>query len=377
MKKLTRRNFLISASVATLAAAASPSLFASAGRQRVFVGCKAPDGILAFDWDPVTAELIPAGVAAKLGNVEWIAFSADHQYLFSAVAADGFNGKPTGEVASYRVVNGALQPLSAQNSAGAGTCHVALDRTGRVLLAADYGGGAAASFLVTEGKLSPAVWNEIYIGYGPNKDRQEKAHAHFASFSPDNRFAYINDLGVDCIHIYRLNSETAMLTPAGTYHARPGAGPRTLRFHPNGHTAYSVNELDSTLEVLEWKKADGSLSLVTRLDMLPKGYQGPSRACDTLISRDGKFVYFANRDDNFLYSFRVDFATGKLTPTGSSSCGGKTPRSMTLDPTERWMLVANQDSNLISVFARNPQTGALAEEGKSYPVVVPMCILFV
>ena len=128
--------------------------------------------------------------------------------------------------------------------------------------------------------------------------------------------------------------------------------------------------------MLEWNKADGSLSLVTRLDMLPKGYQGPSRACDTLISRDGKSVYFANRDDNFLYSFRADFATGKLTPIGNSSCGGKTPRSMTLDPTERWMLVANQDSNLISVFARDPNTGALAKEGKSCPAVVPMCIMF-
>jgi 6-phosphogluconolactonase len=245
-----------------------------------------------------------------------------------------------------------------------------------VLLSADYFGSSAASFLVTEGKLSPAVWSEHYIGHGPNTSRQQSAHAHFASYSSDNRFAYINDLGMDCIHIYTLNSETAMLTPAGTYRARPGAGPRTLRFHPNGHTVYSVNELDSTLEVLEWNKADGSLIFISRLDMLPEGYQGPSRACDTLITRNGKFVYFANRDDNFLYSFRAEFATGKLTRIGSTPCGGKTPRSMTLDPTERWMLVANQDSNLISVFARNPRTGALATEGKSSPATVPMSIVF-
>jgi len=376
MKKLNRRNFLIAASAATLAAAASPSLFASPRRQRVFVGCKAPEGILAFDWAPATAELIPAGVEAKLNNVEWITFSADHQYLFAAAAVDGFNGKPTGEVASYRVVNGELQPLSAQNSAGAGTCHVALDRTGRVLLAADYGGGTAASFLVTEGKLSSAVWNEIYIGYGPNKDRQEKAHAHFASFSPDNRFAYINDLGKDCIHIYKLNSETAMLTPAGTYHARPVAGPRTLRFHPNGHTAYSVNELDSTVDVLEWNPTNGGLTLVTRIDLLPAGYTGDTHACDTVISKDGKFVYFANRGNNSIYLFHADAKTGSLTAGGRFDCGGKTPRNFVLDPTERWMLVANQDSNQISVFARNPKTGALTEEGKSYTAATPMCILF-
>jgi 6-phosphogluconolactonase len=95
-----------------------------------------------------------------------------------------------------------------------------------------------------------------------------------------------------------------------------------------------------------------------------------------VITRDGKFVYFVNRDSNFLYSFRAEFASGKLTPIGRTPCGGKTPRNFILDPTERWMLVANQDSNLISVFARNPETGALAENGKSFAAATPMCILF-
>jgi 6-phosphogluconolactonase len=376
MEKRTRRDFLIAASAATLAAAASPLLLASSGRQRVFVGTKTPDGILAYNWDSVSGELTPDGVAAKLENPIWITLSPDRQYLFAALEVDSFNGKPTGGVASFRVVGGGLQPHSAQNSAGVGTCHVALDRTGHMLLAADYFGGTAASFRVTEGKLSPAVWNEIYIGHGPNKDRQEKAHAHFASFSLDNRFAYMNDLGKDCIHIYTLNSETAMLTPAETYHARPGAGPRTLHFHPNGHTAYSINELDSTVDVLEWSPVDGGLTLVTRIELLPADYHGPTAACDTVISKDGNFVYFANRGNNSIYLFHADAKTGSLTPGGHFDCGGKTPRSMTLDPTERWMLVANQDSNLISVFARDPKTGALAEEGKSYPATVPMCILF-
>jgi len=376
MNKLTRRNFLISASAVTLAATASPSLFAAPGRQRVFVGTKTPDGILAYNWDAGSGELTPDGVAAKLENPIWITLSPDRKYLFAASEVDSFNGRPTGEVASFRVAGGELEQISAQNSAGIGTCHVALDRTGRVLLAADYLGGSAASFQVAEGKLSPVVWSEHYTGHGPNKERQQSAHAHFASYSPDNRFAYMNDLGEDCIHIYRLNTETAMLTPAGLHHARPGAGPRTLRFHPNGHTAYSINELDSTVDVLEWNKADGSLSLVTRIELLSADYHGPMAACDTVISRDGKFVYFANRGNNSIYLFHADEKTGSLAAGGRFNCGGKTPRNFVLDPTERWMLVANQDSNLISVFARNPITGALAEEGKSYPAVVPMCILF-
>jgi 6-phosphogluconolactonase len=379
MKKTSRREFLMTASAAAVATAAFSSSAASP-KQRVFIGSGTPDGILAYDWDPVGGELTPIGVAAKLPSVAWITastFSPGRSFLFAASELNSFNGKPTGAVASFRIENGELHLLSEQSSASVGTCYVAVDHTGHVLISADYGGGSASSFLIdNSGALSPIVWTEHYTVRGPNADRQQSAHAHFASFSPDNRYAYINDLGGDLIHIYKLNAAAAELKPAGTYHSRAGAGPRTLHFHSNGHTAYSVNELDSTVDVLEWKKADGSLTLVTRIDLLPEGYHGLTRACDTVISKGGRFVYFANRDNDFLYSFRADARTGALTPIGRSSCGGKTPRNFVLDPTEHWMLVANQDSNLISVFARNPETGVLAQEGKSFAAATPMRILF-
>jgi 6-phosphogluconolactonase len=377
MGNQTRRKFLKSSSAVAVASAVSPALSAPQ-LQRIFVGSGSQNGILAYDWNPSTGELIAAGVAAQVSTVDWLTYSPGHWYLFAACEVDSFNGKPTGEVASYKVSKGELHPLSAQNSAAKGTCHVALDRTGRVLLSADYGGGAAASFLVTEGKLSPAIWTEHYTVHGPNADRQEAAHAHFCSFSPDNRFAYVNDLGGDMIHIYKLDATTAKLTQAGAYHAKPGAGPRTLHFHPNGHTAYGMNELTSTVDVLEWHKADGSLTRVTSVDLLPADSHGTvvSTGCDTVITRDGRFVYFANRGDDFLYSFKADPKTGALTPMKRSNCGGKTPRNFALDPTERWMLVANQNSNSISVFGRNPQTGELANEGKNFDAPTPMRILF-
>jgi 6-phosphogluconolactonase len=381
MAHLSRRAFLATAStVAATSLAAPRSSWARVAsvqaRRRVLIGSSAPDGILAYDWDPATAELTAVGVAAKVPKVAWLAFSHGHDYVYSASELDTFQGKPTGEVASFRLVKGELQPLSGRNSAGVGTCHVAVDQTGRMLIAADYVGGSAASFRIADGQLSEPVWTEHYTYHGPNADRQKTAHAHFASFSPDNRFAYINDLGGDCIHIYRPDPATAAMKPAGTYHGAPGSGARTLHFHPNGRTAYCMNELVSTVDVLAWHKADGSLTLVTRINLLPDGYQGATRGCDTVITRDGRFVYFANRDDDFLYTFSADAKTGALTPIARSSCGGKTPRNFVLDPTERWMLVANQDSNLLSIFARDPETGKLADEGKSVAAEAPMRILF-
>ncbi|MGD0734445.1 MAG: lactonase family protein [Terracidiphilus sp.] len=379
MKTLSRREFLVAASAATVATVAVPTFAAgpaAKGRQRVFIGSGTADGILAFDWDSETGELTPDGVAARIPTIDWITYSPGREFIYAASEVDSFNEKPTGAVASFSVPHGKLAPLSAQNSASKGTCHVALDHTGRVLLAADYGGGSASSYLVTDGKLSPVVWSEHYTAHGPNTERQEAAHAHFASFSPDNRFAYFNDLGGDCIHIYRLNTETAVLTPAGTYHSAPGAGPRTLHFHPNGHTAYSMNELDSTVDVLEWHKTDGNLSVMTTIHLLPAGYTGDTHGCDTVISKDGRFVYFANRGNNSIYMFHADWNTGALTLGGRYDCGGKTPRNFTLDPTERWMLVANQVSSNLSVFARNAETGELSKDGKSVAAATPMCILF-
>jgi 6-phosphogluconolactonase len=381
MTETTRRDFLMLASTATLGAFAMPDALRAAQpvspkRRRVFIASHTPDGILAFDWDPATATLTQVRVAAKVPNVAWLALSGS--FVYSASELDMFEGKPTGEVASFRLAEGELQALSARNSASTGTCHVAVDATGRMLVAADYTGASAASFRIEEGKLSEAVWTEHYTEHGPNPDRQKTAHAHFASFSPDNRFAYINDLGGDRIHIYKADPVTARMTAAGTYHGAPGSGARTLHFHPNGRTAYCMNELVSTVDVLDWHKPDGSLTLVNTINLLPPDSTGTSTGCDTVISRNGWFVYFANRGDNFLYAFKAEFATGKLTPMKRSNCGGKTPRNFTLDPTERWMLVANQDSNVVSVFARDPATGVLSDEVKSSVAVqAPMRILFV
>jgi 6-phosphogluconolactonase len=384
MKELTRRDFVRTSTAATIATwTAARAGFAAIpnGRQRVFIGSHGDNGILKYDWNPESGELTAAGVGAKIPKVAWLTALAigENMYaLFAASELDTFNGRPTGEVSSFVFRNDELRPVSARNSAGTGTCHVASDHTGRMLLAADYTGASAASFRIGRGGvLSEAVWTEHYTEHGPNPDRQATAHAHFASFSRDNRFAYINDLGGDSIHIYEANVNTAEMTPAGIYRAAPGSGPRTLHFHPNGKTAYSMNELVSTVDVLHWHIDDGSLTFVGRIELLPAGSTGTSTGCDTVITRDGRFVYFANRGDNFLYAIKADPETGKLTPMKRSNCGGKTPRNFTLDPTERWMLVANQDSNRISIFKRDPVTGELADEGTSVEAETPMRILFV
>ena len=390
---ITRRSLIKSAAVVSSALAA-PNLFATApekpGPKHLLVGSGTPDGILYFGWNPLSGQIVPEhSVAAKFSHSTWLHLSPD-RYLYVASELDQFQGQPTGAVGSFKVngigiQNITLAPLSLVASHGAGTCHLTMDRTGKVVICANYSGGSAASFLPKDGVLGEAVWSEHYKGSGPVADRQEAAHAHFVSLSPDNRFVYINDLGSDKIHIYKLNSDTGVLTPAGAYNAKPGDGPRTLHFHKSGKVAYCVNELPSTVTVLAWSAADGSLTPIQSVPLLAEGTaikhgDITNTGCDAVLSSDGRFAYFANRGDDFLMSFHIDPATGKLTPFANNprtSCGGKTPRNFCLDPTERWMLVANQNSSNLSVFARDPKTGQLSNEGKNYPAATPMCIVFV
>jgi 6-phosphogluconolactonase len=384
---ISRRSFLLRTAAVSLSVAArgfgetAPKL----DSKRILVGSGTPDGILAFGWDAATGTLTPQGIAAGISHSTWLGLSPDRRNLYVACELDEFQGKPTGAVASYGLADGKLTALSVVPAMGKGTCHLTTDHTGHVVICANYAGGSAASFVATGGKLGDAAWSEQYEGRGPVSDRQKAAHAHFASLSPDNRFVYINDLGSDKIHIYRLNAGAGKLTPAGTFHAQAGCGPRTLHFHPAGKVAYCVNELNSTVTVLAWKANDGSLSPIQTVKLLPDGTQSKhgdvtNTGCDAVLTGDGHFAYFANRGDDFLMGFHIDPATGKLSAFSGNprtSCGGKVPRNFTLDPTERWMLVANQESSNLSVFARDPKTGVLANEGKNYAAATPMCIVFI
>lgn len=383
----TRRKFLAGLA---LAPAAVRTLWAKASEESLlFVGTgttTGSKGIYAYRFDPVHGALQPIGLAAEATSPSFLALSPDGKTLFAVNEIDSYQGQKTGAVSSYTLdrATGRLTLINTVASGGAGPCHVNTDQTGRVLLVANYGGGSASSFQVAaDGRLSEAISNFHFesngAAPGQDKARQSSSHVHHATTSPDNRTAYFNDLGLDCIHIFLLDPETAKLTwaPMAQWKAAPGSGPRVLRFDPSGKWAYCVNELSSTIDLLNWDPATGGLTLVEKTELLPKDFHGVSRAAEIVFAKDGRFAYGANRDDDFLATFNADPSSGKLSSIRRSPCGGKTPRHIALDPTEKWILVANQDSDLIAVFGRNEKSGRLAVKGSTAPIQSPQCLVFV
>lgn len=338
-------------------------------------------GIYAFQWEPANGELKELGLAAETNNPTFLALSPDGKRLYAANEINEYEGAKSGSVSGFTIDRTAakLTHLNTVSSAGPGPCHVSLDASGHDLFCANYSGGSAASFHIDQaGKLSEAVSQFHYEGHGPVADRQEAAHAHRATVTPDNHYVLINDLGLDCIHIYSLDAATAKLTPGDPkqWTAKPGSGPRALRFHPNGKWAYCLNELSSTIDALAWDSKSGTLTSFQHVETLPKNYHGESAASEIVIDRNGRFAYAAVRFWDRIVAFSIDPSTGKLSQIGATSCGGKVPRHMTLDPTERWLLVANQNSDNIAVIQRDAKIGKLAETGNSFPLVKPQCLVF-
>jgi 6-phosphogluconolactonase len=383
LNRITRRDFVFgSTALAALGRSAASAQGASPG-ELLLVGTQtagSSKGIYAYSFNGTTGELKPLGLAAEAKNPTFLALAPNHQTVLVANELDTYEGQSSGAVSTYSLdrAHARLSKINETASGGGGTCHVAFDHTGRAAFAANYGGGSAASFAVGEdGRLSTAVSFLQYSGHGPDTVRQKGPHAHRVTVSPDNRFLLVNDLGLDSIHIYRLNSATAELiqNEPAVWRSLPGTGPRALQFHPNGKFAYCVTEMASGVLVLRWDSAYGALETVREVGMRPPDFQGLTGGDDIVIDREARFAYAADRFDDIIVTLAISPDGGKLTVLNRTPCEGKVPRHLALDPSGRWLLVANQVSDNIAVFRRNVHTGQLAGSS-SFALSKPQCLVF-
>ncbi len=393
MEKLNRRKFVQTAAIAPAAAQMWWSKAGEESKRRLLYvgtqtetdpttpGVQKSQGIYAYHWVPERGELQAAGLAAASDNPTFLALDPSAKYLYAANELDHFEGQNSGAVSAFAVDRAAarLKPINQVAALGAGTCHVAVDDLGRSAFCANYVGGSATSFYLNpNGQISDAVSHFQYQGHGPNAERQDRPHAHRVTVTPGDKFLLVNDLGLDCIHIYHLNNINGHMTPSNPpqWSADPGSGPRALRFHPNGRFAYCVCEMASKVDVLHWDGVKGALHTVQSISLIPEDYHGENTGDDIVIDRRGRFAYAADRFYDHISSFSIDEKDGKLTLLARTPCGGKTPRHLALDPTERWLLVANQDSDNIAVFSIDEATGKVGEQAKNFALARPQCLVF-
>lgn len=335
-------------------------------------------GIYAVRLDRATGALSAPELAAEATDPAWIAFSPDKKFLYavhvSPQQAIGFKVDPAS--AKLTPLLDAGDPASAAR--GGRSSHLAVDATGRVLLAANYGEGFVSAIPIRADGTLGAPNNIKHEGKGPHPKRQEKPHAHSVTLSPDNRFVIVADLGVDKIFSYALDPAAAKLTPAATpfVATEPGAGPRHFKFGKDGRHAYAINELNSTMTAYDYDAARGALTTKQTLPTLPPDFKNPSTTAEVRVHPNGKFLYGSNRGHDSIAVFAIAPENGRLTPVEIVPSGGKTPRNFALSPDGKWLVCGHQDTPIVTVFRVDADTGRLTRTDHSAEVPSCVCVEF-
>ncbi|MGB6386614.1 MAG: lactonase family protein [Terriglobales bacterium] len=356
----------------------------------LFVGTyteKESKGIYSYRFDAASAELAPLGVAAETTNPSFLAIDPTGKFLYAVNEVQNYKGASSGAVSAFAIdrqkntiPTGKLSLLNEVPSRGADPCYIAFDKTGKFALVANYTGGSVAVFPVKpNGDVGEPSAFVQHTGSSINKERQAGPHAHWIETTPDNRFAIAVDLGLDEVLVYRFDASKGSLTPNDPPYASldPGAGPRHLAFHPNGHFAYVINELTSTVTAFTYDPSRGTLQKLNTVSTLPKGFTGANDGAEIHVHPSGKFLYASNRGHDSIALFSIDSHTGTLTLVDHFPTQGKTPRDFDIDPTGKFLFVANQDTNNIVVFRIDPDNGRLTSTGQILQVPSPVCLKFV
>lgn len=340
-------------------------------------------GIYVMKFDAGKGTLSEPQVAGEVQNPSFVHIHPNGQSLYAAGELGNFQGKKGGAVSAFAIdpASGALKLLNQQSAGGGGSCFVSVDPAGKVAMVANYGGGSVSSMPIkADGSLGdPAAFHQ-HTGSGADPARQKGPHAHCIVPSPDGKYAYACDLGLDKVLIYKIDTDKggiAVNEPAfATVPA--GAGPRHLAFHPTLPFVYVINEMALTMTAFKYDAGNGSLTTIETVSTLPQGVEKDKKfsCAEVQVHPSGKFVYGSNRGHDSITVFSVDQATGKLAFASNTPSGGKTPRNFRIDPTGQYLFTANQGSDNIVVYKIDPATGALTATGATASVGSPVCIKF-
>lgn len=335
-------------------------------------------GIYRVKLDGATGKLTAKALSATSENPAFLALHPSGKYLYAANEIGTM-----GKVSAFSISpdSGALTFLNDASAQGGGTCHLTVDKTGRHVLAANYGGGSVAVLpILPDGRLKEASDFVQHNGSSVDPRRQKGPHAHGIYVDEANRHVYVPDLGLDKVLIYKFNAGSGKLTPAdpaaGT--VTPGSGPRHFALHPKADFAYVINEMTCNVTAFSRDAKSGALTEIQTISTLPEGASVlPAFSTAELeMHPTGKFLYGSNRGHDTIVVYAVEAKTGQLTLVQHIPTGGKTPRNFGISPDGKWLIAANQGSASLVVFKIDPKTGKLSETGNTAEVPNPVSVVF-
>lgn len=322
-----------------------------------------------FDQNEGTATYV-SGVSG-ISNPTFIYPSPDHKLVY-AVGEDQAPDIPSANTLAFDAEKGVLTLLNSQVNQGDSPCNIILSPDGQWVYTSNYFGGNINEYHVdAQGLLEPGRL-VAFEGSSVDPERQTHPYIHAANFTRDGKFLLIDDLGTDRIHIFPTPGPVS-LDDMRDLEVPAGVGPRHLCFNEDGSRAYLLGELSGDVVTIAYdaETSDFKVIQTLRCDSLNAG-----GSADVHISPDGKFVYTSHRlKGDGISILAVNPEDGTLTKVGYQDTGIH-PRNFAISPNGKFLLVACRDTNEVQIFARDAETGLLANTGNKIEMESPMCVQF-
>jgi len=336
-----------------------------------------PDtGIYIYELSLNSGKLLPISNISNIVNPSYITISNDGSFLY---ACTDTKLATEGSVTSFKFdsIKGKLELLNKKPAFGINPVYVTTSKSNNYLINASYTSGSCAIFkLNPNGIIGNTIQSFNFTGSSINKTKQNSSHIHSVVLAPDNDYLLLPDLGADKIRVMKYSENDSLpLLPIIEYDVitPEGSGPRHLAIHPNKQFIYCTEELSGKIGVYKYSK--GKLTSIQRINSYSKTLNEYATA-DIHISPDGQFLYASNRDfnENSISIFSIDTIIGTLRLVNHIPSEGKHPRNFALDPTGKFLLVANQLSNSIIVFSRDLESGLLTHVYTLLDIPNPSCL---
>lgn len=280
------------------------------------------------------------------------------------------NGDQSG-IATYRIKDGKAKQLDTYFHEGAAPCYISVDSQKHLVFTANYHLATINVFSYDENGKLTFITNDTHEGHGPRAE-QDQAHPHFFDETLSGNLVSC-DLGIDAVDFYKLDGDK--LKHLARYQMENGFGTRHLVFSPDGKTMYIVGELSSQVNVARLNENTWKFEDVATYKTIPDDFSDHNGAAAIRISKDGKFIYISNRGHDSITVFKV-LDDGKLELVQRISVFGSFPRDFNWDKDEKYLVVANQNTNNATLYRRNSETGNLTPIQKDIPVPEATRVLF-
>lgn len=385
---MRHRSLLNRVALAATLAFSTPG--AASAMPQVLIGSYTHDsdspGILRLHFDPEQGRLVPQplqGISSH--NPSWLVLDEERRRLYATNENGPGHADPVGRISAFSLADdGVLQPLGQVSTLGDEPTHASLSVDGRYLFVANYGsrenpgGNLTVVPLDAQGHPQPVTQIAAHRPSNVHPERQKSAHVHSAVPSPDGRTLFVSDLGADRIFVYRYDASNSErpLSPAkpASIELPPGSGPRHLVFSPDGSQAYATLELSA--QIARFDHVDGSLVQRQLLDLAEGSDTGQHSPGAIHVSPDGRFLYVSDRAEaNRIMVYAIE-EHGSLREIQQRPSEGREPREFAIDPSGRFMLIANQKSDALVLLQRDPDSGLLGETLQTLPMGQPSDVKF-